>query len=233
MDTSSTFYLKSKTSDLLIIAAHFDKSLRSTYNSIINASGNQADFIDILDNEAGSNIRFWNFNFPLLIDLYPSLFWYSSDEIFSSGSPLLEVAISGLQPYLDNGGKLIVSAFLTGDADQSSPIFNFAPIDSISPKNGVSQARYVNGSVARPQLPNYDSLICTANIANAAPFHNSLGSTALFISEPLKLNGWDGPEVIGAKVENGSAQTNFIFFSVELHKFNGNPQGLQTFLRLH
>ncbi|QNL21882.1 hypothetical protein HZR84_08005 [Hyphobacterium sp. CCMP332] len=229
VDTTSTFYLKSKTSDLLIIAAHFDKSLRSTYNSIINASGNPADFIDILDNEAGSNIRFWNFNFPLLIDLYPSLFWYSSDENFSSGSPLLEVAISGLQPYLDDGGKLIISAFLTGDADQSSPIFNFAPIDSISPKNGVSQARYVNGSVARPQLPAYDSLICTANIANAAPFHNSLGSTALFLSEPLKLNGWDGPEVIGAKVENGSGQTNFIFFSIELHKFNGNPQGLQTF----
>lgn len=229
IDTSSTFYLISKTSDLLVVAAHFDNSLQSTYNGIISASGNSNDFINILNNEAGSNIRFWIFNFPLLIDLYPSLFWYSSNEIFSSGSPLLEVAISSLQPYLDEGGKLIISAFLTGDADQSSPIFDFAPMDSISPKMGVSQARYVNGSVARPQLSGYDSLICTSNIANAAPFHNSLGSTAMFLSEPLKLNGWEGPEVIGAKVENGADQTNFIFFSVELHKFNGNPQGLQTF----
>ena len=51
----------------------------------------------------------------------------------------------------------------------------------------------------------------------------------MFRSEPLKLNGWEGPDVIGAKVQNGNGQTNFIFFSVELSKFNGNPSGLSTF----
>ena len=118
---------------------------------------------------------------------------------------------------------------MSGDADQESPIFNFAPIDSISPKDGISQARYVNGSAARPLINGYDSLLCTSNIANAAPFHNSLGSEAIFEAEPLKLNGWEGPEVIGARVKNGNGQTNFIFFSVELHKFNGRPEGLSTF----
>lgn len=228
-DTSETFYLKSKNADFLVISAHFDGNLRNTYGGIFNGINQNFDFIDILENDANSSIQFWNFNFPLIIDLYGSLFWYSSDVAFTSGSPLVEVAITSLQPYLDNGGKMIISALLTGDVDQESPLFDFAPMDSISPKDGLAQARYVNGSVAVPQLPGYDSLLCTANIANAAPFHNSPGSTAMFKAEPLKLNGWDGPEVIGAKLENGSNNTNFIFFSVELHKFNGNPQGLQTF----
>ncbi len=229
IDTSNTFFLKSKTSEFLLVAAHFDKTVRFNYQNIINTSGTNNDFIDILENEATSNIRFWNFTFPLIIDQYESVFWYSSDERFSSGSPLLEVAINTLQPFLDNGGKLIISAFLTGDADPLSPIFNFAPIDSISPKIGTSQARYVNGSVAVPQLMGYDSLQCTANIANAAPFHNSQGSIALFKAEPLSLNGWTGPDVIGALVKNGNNQSNFIFFSVELHKFGGKPGGLETF----
>lgn len=229
VDTSSTFFLKSKSSDFLLVGVHFDQSLKGVYGEILDNISQPYDFIDLLDNEGRENIRFWNFNFPLLLELYESVFWYSSDETFSSGTPLLELAISNLQPFLDGGGKLIVSAFLTGDADPASPIFNFAPIDSISPKVGISQARYVNGSVARPEINGYDSLLCTTNIANAAPFHNSAGSMPLFKAEPLKLNGWDGPEVIGAKVANGNGQTNFIFFSVELHKFNGRPQGLETF----
>lgn len=228
-DTSETFFLKSKNADFLVVGAHFDQNLRNTYGGIFNEINQSFDFIDILENEAGSSIQFWNFNFPLILEQYNSLFWYSSDVTFSSGSPLLEVAITSLQPYLDNGGKIIVSALLTGDVDQASPIFDFAPMDTISPKDGLSQARYVNGSVAQPQISGYDSLLCTANIANAAPYHNSPGSIVMFRAEPLKLNGWDGPEVIGAKVENGSNQTNFIFFSVELHKFNGNPDGLKTF----
>jgi hypothetical protein len=229
VDTSSTFFLKSKTSDFLMIGVHFDPSLRGVYGGILNNISQPFDFIDILENKGRENIQFWNFNFPLILEQYESIFWYSSDETFSSGTPLLELSIGNLQPFLDNGGKLIVSAFLTGDADPESPIFDFAPIDSISPKDGIAQARYVNGSIARPEIAGYDSLQCTTNIANAAPFHNSAGSIALFKAEPLKLNGWDGPEVIGAKVENGAGQTNFIFFSVELNKFNGRPQGLETF----
>lgn len=231
IDTSETFYLRNQVNDFLMMKVHFDGSTVPTYGTIFNNLGIGYDFIDLFENDAESEIRFWNFNFPLILDQYNTVFWYSSDGNFSSGTPLEDIAVNGLQPFLDGGGKLIMSVALSGDSDTISPIFNFAPIGSITPKDGVVQARYVNGSVGVPQDPviQYDSIQCTANIANAAPFENKDGSIVIYRAEPLKLNGWEGPDVIGAKVQNGNNQTNLIFFSVELHKFNGLPDGLQSF----
>ena len=49
----------------------------------------------------------------------------------------------------------------------------------------------------------------------------------MFGSEVVRVNNWSGPETIAGRSIFNNGKTNQVFFSVELHRLNGNPDALK------
>jgi hypothetical protein len=235
-DTSVTFFLKRQTSDFLLIESHLSgNAVGSVYKDAFQNQGRSFDFINLFKNNAASDVRFWNFNFRLILDLYDRCLWYSGFETFSSGTLLLEIGIFQVAGYLNDGGKMLMTTYITGDLPNTSVLFNLTPMDSISPRDGTNQGRYFAGDIAIPDSLNpdvqaYPDLICSGTILNAAPFYKNPQARGFYVSEARGTGNWAGPDNIGSYFNNLDGNPNFYFFSVELHLFNGDQTALALML---
>lgn len=235
-DTSSTFFLKPQTSNFLMIESHVGgNAVGGVYKDAFDQNARDYDFIDLFDNNADEDIRYWNFNFRLLLDLYDRALWYSGQETFSSGVLLLEIGMFPVVEYLNDGGKIMITTYITGDIQNTSALFNLTPMDSISPREGTNQARYFAGDIAwpdsaDPDLSDYSQLICSSTILNAAPYYRNPQARSFYIAPATGTGNWSGPDQIGAYFENLDGNPNFFFFSVELHLFYGDQAALADML---
>ncbi len=235
-DTSSIFFLKRKTTDFLMMESHtLGNSVRQVYIDAFNSQGRQFDFINLLENDAAEDIRYWNFNFLLLLELYDRSFWYGSQETFNSGVPLLEIGMFPVVGYLNEGGKILISTYITGDLENTSALFNLTPMDSIEERSGTNQARYFTGDIAwadssNQDISDYPSLVCSSTILNVGPFYINPQASKFYIAPATPTGNWDGPDNVGAYFSNLDGNPNFFFFSIELHLFNGDNNALSTML---
>ena len=231
VDTTNVFHVLRKTSDLLVVNTH-ESSVSPTpqevYHPIITAvySGG-FDYLD-MKTGGGKNLpQFWSPTFELLVNLYDKVFWYSDDSDLD-GQMYLDAAAAVLLNYLDQGGKLFITTEFVSGYQNDSPIIDLAPMDSLSTSSG--QARITTDSVAYPNLfiSGYDTLVPSSFITGADPFYVSSGDSVLYNAQVKRVGGWSGPTTIAAIKTNSATQTNMVFFSIELHKLNGNPTALQN-----
>ncbi len=236
IDTSATFFLKRQTSDFLLMESHVGAAtVRTVYFDAFNSLSRTYDFINLFDNNADTDLRFWNYNFRMILDLYDRVFWYGGNETFSSGVLMLEIGIFPVAEYLNDGGKVLISTYVTGDLPPSSPLFTLTPMDSIAPREGTNQGRYFPGDPAipdtsNPDLSGYSDLACSGTILNAGPYHPKPQAKGFYISEATGTGNWVGPNTIGAYFEDLNGNPNLFFFSVELHLFNQDPNALSQML---
>ena len=225
-----SFYLQKKNNNMLVINASSNSpNPSSIYLPILNQVYPNYDYVDFI---AKGNKYFpttFNPTFDLYIKSYSRLFIFT-DESKYNGVVLLEAASPALQDFLNNGGKLLVSTKFANGFDNSSPIFEFAPMDSLSSSPG--QARIPVDSLAVPDAQNassYSTLKSSEFVIGADPFYVKSNAQVMFRAQLQKIGGWKGSNVICAKTHNGSGKTNQVFCSVDLSVLNGDPAALKTF----
>jgi hypothetical protein len=239
-DTLAPFYLKPKRSDLLIIQSHDGTSPQPhpIYRDQFDQMGMVYDDLNMFKNGATNEIRFWNYTFEDMLLLYDRIFWYTSQSgqaKFRGQELFIEKASLPLQLFLSKpNSKLMISASLPHNLDPNSRLYLFTPMDSIRTFVAGQQARLFSGYRAFPAKVGFDTLtVSVPNITAAAPFYLKPSADTLYTAQLLASGGWVGPSIIGAALKNPQGRLKFVFFSLELHKFNSNPQALRsTFQRI-
>jgi hypothetical protein len=226
---SSSFYLKRKSSDLLVIDAYpSDPLARSTYTSLLNTVYPDYNFISIYDNNRKYQPKYWNIAFKEWISLYDKVFWYSSKGSFNAGTAesglLLETAAQAFQSYLNTGGKLLIISSLPAiDSNYNfvpaSPVFTLLPIDTLSTSNG--QARLQTDSVVVATVGSgYPDLFPSQFITGLSPFYPRPGSEVIYNAQITPSQGWIGPKVTGARQRGNNGKIQLVFFSTDMHYLN-------------
>ncbi len=234
VDSSRIFFVKNQNSDLLVINGHGRAAASNTTRAVLDAVATDGyDWLDIRDNLPS----FWDPTFTLYLQLYGRIYWFDDGTpIAGQGDVyLLEQAANSFQAYLNNGGKLMVSTTFSTVFDNAarqaqSLIFDFSPADSLSSAPG--QARIPRGGpLAGVGIFSEQDTLFKDNLSlltGADPFYPKNPENVLFEADLVEVGGWTGPNTVAARSTFTNNETNQVFFSVELHLFNGDIDALES-----
>jgi len=232
-DSTISFYWKNQTSNLLVIDGVQGFTAAGILLPAVLSTNGSYDYINYNISKNKNAPYYWNPTFQLLISLYKEVFIYTDNEEIN-GSLILESAASAFQTYLNNNGKILISTQLTSALSTTSPLFQYAPLDSILHPSGTPppQARIATDSAASPNDTNaagYPTLVSNVYITGVEPFYPSFSAKIMYRGHLTKLLGWNGPNVVSAKLLNPNNKTNLVFWSVPLQDFDQNPNSLTAY----
>jgi len=227
-DTLKSFYLKKKSSDLLVIDAHninVTPNPTAIYLPLINEINGNYDLYDLFPSGFANFPSFWKPTFSLLLNLYDKVFWYGESTAINNSLPL-ELASAAIQDYLNKGGKVLISSSFPASVVRTSAIYQFSPVDSFATVLTGQRIDFPIDSLAVKQAdaPNFPNLKVTKFINGLDPFY-AKSSAKIIYKAQLKTNGFFAPKAICAKSENADGKTNQIFCSVELNNLLGDADG--------
>lgn len=223
-DSTKVFYCKRKTSDLLYIDAYSTNEDLTILNPI---------FIDLFPqgidkyNLISYKPLLWNITFVEYIKLYKKVYWNNDD------SNLLELGAASVESYLSDGGKALISTYTTKN-DTTSPIARFAPFQSLTLDkfNGVIIEDYNTLSGFNSNANK--KLFSTGGgfVSPKAQFLKAGASNYIQSLDSLKdeRGRWIGSNILATSTKAANGKTNQIFFTVPLHRLNGNPTELKNLL---
>ena len=232
IDTSTTFFMKGKTNDILVVGgvevAHDD------YKTIFNNAGITYDFINMTANGGENQPKLWNITFRLQLLQYSKLFFYSDEAGYINPfsnvkSILLEFAAASLQEYANLGGKYLVSTSFDHDTNIDGFI-GVLPIASVSAKD-YGDARFYGDSVGTSSLNDFPEISPTGfAILGTGVFNIDSADTEVIyeaaLSDRRRTIPWPDTEII-ASGRRVNGKLNQVFFSVQLFELNGDQQALQ------
>jgi hypothetical protein len=228
VDSSNVFFLRQKTSDLLLVGAQ-PTSVRQAYTGLLDELNISYDIEDYHRNAAADAPKFWDPGFRLLSGLYDKLFIYADpstlppNPVSGAEEPLLNLAASAIQIFTDKGGKSLTTTSFTPTAD-ITPLIGAFPIDQVISSPG--QARIVpdSGLYSVDSIA-YPDLFPSSIDIGVDPFVRSADSELFYRARLTRLSGWNGDDLIASRRRrNGSV--NQILFSIELHKYLGDRSAM-------
>ncbi len=221
IDSTNLFYCKRKISDLLYIDAFSTNEDLNILNPIFNDLFPQGvDKINLISFKP----LLWNITFKEYLKLYKKVYWNNDD------SNLLELASSSLESYLSDGGKILISSEVNV-RDNNSPLIRFAPFDSLSNNENVQpRINTLNtitgyGTNETYKLSSSQTLI---NVYTQYPKVNA-DSYLKLVNKPTTNTAWLGTNIIASMTKRNN-KPNQIFFTIPLHRLNGNPTELKNLL---
>lgn len=229
IDTISEIYIRGKQEDVLLIGANSAQP-NAFYKNNLLAAGIEFDFLDYVANDAVNQPPVWYPTFQLLLQQYDAVVMCANDVNYTNLQTnaediILEYAANSIQNYIDGGGKLFLSTSFPNAFSTGSALFGILPIDSLS--TSLGQARLPIDSLVESQVTGFPDLLCNSFISGLDPFYPSSDAELLYRAQLTKNNGWDGPNITGVR-RRLNGKTNFVFFSVELHKIDGDQAAMSN-----
>jgi len=239
IDTSTTFYMKGKVKDLLVVGGIGTAHRR--YKDRLRDAMIEYDFLDLTVDNGINQPAIWNITFKLQLLQYSKLFFYSDETFFINPYTnvkqiILEFAASSLQEYANTGGKYLITTYF--DHDQSIEGFRgVLPIQSLSSKN-YADASLLRDSLAIARDPTFPSLRTQKPLAitKLGVFNIDTNDTDIFYTAQLSdkrvgsvFPEWPDTKIMASarpKKLNASMKYNQIFFSMQLWELNGDKQAL-------
>lgn len=227
-DTSSAIVVTNQSEDFLVIGANASMP-NAFYGTNLQSVGASYDFIDMMRASGKNQPKIWAPTFSLLLSLYDQVLIYSDASTLtnaqtSSEGTILEFAATSIQKYSDDGGKLMITTSFPNDLGISSTLFGVLPMDSLSTSEG--QARLAVDSLAEGQS-GFPDLVSSSFIVGLDPIYPSTDASVLYTAQLTRNAGWVGPDIVAVRRQN-NGNTNFIFFSLELHRMNNDPTAMES-----
>jgi hypothetical protein len=226
VDTSEIIFIKRQTSDLLLISGQ-PPEVNFEYQRLVGDNYVDFDAIDFALDNGQYQPKFWNPTFSLLTELYDKLVFNCDQSLFSNpitgqSGLLLEFAAPVLQNYTNTGGKsFVITSFPAGFVP--SELRGAIPIDSLSTTSG--QAVVSNDSSVVGINNDWPNIQPKNLILGLDPFLPSIDGEPIYTAQISTFGAWEGPNIVGAiRKQNGN--TNQVFFSVELYRFDKDPVAL-------
>lgn len=240
-DTTKSIFVTAQRGDLLVLEGHYSDSLLPFYKTQVFANSSVApdgvDFITFAQNDELDQPQVLDPTLDLLFSLYKSIYFYNDVRNSGDDPYLLESYYPYFRNYLRNNGKLILSCPFPKAVEalsSNSPVFSLIPVSTQgfgTTAFQVSVARLNNNRAVNPAARATGFPALTSNFAfasidpfNITPDGDSLYSAPNIFYTPANPSA---SQIIAARKKNAQGKTNLVYFSVELHKLNGNNQNLQ------
>lgn len=237
IDTSTTFFVKGKVNDLLVIGGISNPNPNQIYKDVLTNINANYDFIDMLVANGIYRPKIWNITFKLQLSFYDKLFFYSDETSLSNpysgtSSLLLESAANSLQDYSNNGGKYFISTFFT----HTTNIDGFIGVLPISGKsatrtsdNSVSKDSTFRSPIATFPDLKLDGFLWTAvGVFNIDSTDTEVLYTApVFTGSFVNPEPWNDTKIIGSgRRRNG--KLNQVFFNIGLWRLKETQADLDA-----
>ncbi len=245
IDTLSPFFLRRKTSDLLVLDAYNIATIPNAdvvYKEVLQSVYGAVDYYDFFRQNKAYFPSIWKPTFSLFLNLYDKVFWYSDNIASNNNAMLLESGASAIQNYLNADGKLFVCSDFANNAyplafSKTSPVFQFSPADSFQTFFAANQ----KASIPKDSLmvPNsaagngYPTLLASSFADAVDPFFEKSNATVIYTANTKRNAGLTNTKVVMAKTQNANGKTNQVFCSIDLFKMQGdaNANGQQDELK--
>ena len=253
VDTSTSFFMKGKTSDFLVVGGV--PAANNDYKDILqNGISINYDFIDLALNNGINQPKIWNITFKLQLRQFSKLFLYSDESLFDNSytnkkSFILEFAAASLLEFANQGGKYFISTSFNHNTNIDA-FTGVLPISSVSTKNYGSarlwgsargDSALVTSVIEDKSLPDSLWVRDTTNFPDLTTQFFALSGVGAFnidstdtevlysgqLSDGSNLIEWpDTKTVASGRRVNG--KLNQVFFNVQLFELNGNPSKLNA-----
>lgn len=233
LDTSTTFFMKSKQNDLLVVGGV--SSAHNTYKGLLNAVNLDYDFLNLTVSNGIYRPLLWNTTFRLQLSFYDKLFFYSDETTFLNNYTnlkllLIEFAAASLQEYANSGGKYLISTSFDWD-DNIDGFRGVLPIESVSTKN-YGDARLYRDSSVIPEISTFPTLEASAfALTGVGAFNIDPNDTEVLyraqLSDRRNTTNWPDTKIV-ASARRLNGRLNQIFFNMQLFELDRDPVKLQA-----
>ncbi len=238
IDTSSSFYMKGKSSDFLVIGGV--PAANVPYQDILQNGVNISyDFIDLAINNGENQPKIWNITFRLQLRQFSKLFLYSDESLFDNTytnqkSFILEFAAASLLDFANQGGKYFISTSFNHNTNIDA-FTGVLPISTVSTRNFGSARLWGaarGDSALVSDLPNFPNLTTQQFAITGVGVFNidSTDTEVLYtgqLSDGSNLNEWPDTKIV-ASGRRSNGKLNQVFFNVQLFELKGNPTNLNA-----
>lgn len=253
VDTSTTFFMKGKTSDFLVVGGV--PAANNDYKDILqNGININYNFIDLASNNGENQPKIWNITFKLQLRQFSKLFLYSDESLFDNSytnkkSFILEFAAASLQEFANEGGKYFISTSFNHNTNIDA-FTGVLPITSVSTKNFGSarlwgaargDSALVTDVIIDKSLPDSLWVKDTINFPNLTTQFFAITGVGVFnidttdteviyrgqLSDGSNLNEWPDTKIV-ASGRRLNGKFNQVFFNVQLFELKGDPVKLNA-----
>ena len=236
IDTSSTFYLKGKVNDVLVVSG-VSGAINANYLRALDSAQIQYDYLSLLASNGIYRPKLWNVTFKLALTSYDKLFFYSNEDTYLNpytniSNLLLEFAAPSLQAFANQGGKYFISTAF-GSQVVIDGFVGLLPIQSRSATN-TTNAFLMRDSALVAELPNFPDIVNTQFAVPAiGTFNINTEDTEVLyraqITEGLAFpppgTPWPDTKII-ASGRRVNGRLNQVFFACELNDLRPTNQQL-------
>lgn len=253
IDTTTTFFMKGKTNDFLVIGGV--PSANNDYRDILQNGVNiNYDFLDLAANNGQNQPKIWNITFRLQLRQFNKLFLYSDESLFDNTytnqkSFILEFAAASLLDFANQGGKYFISTSFNHNTNIDA-FTGVLPISSVSTQNfgsarlwgaargdsalvtrvvedrTVADSLQIRDTVNFPNLTTQFFAITGVGAFNIDPTDTEIIYEAQ-LSNGANTNEWTDTKIV-ASGRRSNGKLNQVFFNVQLFELKGNPNNLNT-----
>jgi len=240
IDTSTTFYMKGKTNDFLVIGGV--PAANDDYKEILtNGININYDFLDLAIDNGANQPKLWNITFRLQLRQFNKLFLYSDESLFDNTytnqkSFILEFAAASLLDFANEGGKYFISTSFNHNTNIDA-FTGVLPISSVSTRNFGFARLWGPGrgdSALVSNLPNFPDLTVgppAVVLVGIGVFNiDSTDTEVLYrgqLSDGSNRNEWTDTKIV-ASGRRLNGKLNQVFFNVQLFELGGNQANLNA-----
>lgn len=232
IDTSDTFYLKSKTTGakMLWISGQV-ASISDKYRSVLNSLPITYDYLSYGNSITGDDMpSYWDPTFRLISAQYAKMFVNSGQETYknrvtSRDLTMLEFMAPAIQSFTNDGGKSFITTSFNKDKDLSE-ISGPYPVKNLVVSSGQARIFPDSGLVAvfSGSYPNINPQNLQSGVV---PMEGTDDSEDFYRARLTKLQGWSGTDIVGV-IRRPNNVWSQVFFGVELHNYDRDPQALEN-----
>lgn len=222
---SDSIYIKKVKSNILFVDGYASASPISFYKNGFSAVGfNTIDTIQIFEKVGGiyTQQSADNLTQEKIFSLFDVIVWFSNDANNS-----LSLAQKTTTTFFNDGGKMLMSVYISSSFDPLSNFLDFTPISSLTDPEDTTLILDLAAQLLPDDL-SFPTLQASSIVSIVKPLELQTGAEVLYQAEltakdnaTLTFSDWNGNSVIIAKKKNLSGNTNFVFSALELQKLDG------------
>lgn len=222
---ADSVFVKKKHSNILLVNGYTTASNEAFYMSHLAANGfSVVDTMQIFESVAGAYTQQSadNLTQGKIFAMFDVIVWFSNnaDNSFSLAQKTTEA-------FFNNGGKMLMSVYISSSFDPLSNFLDFTPIASLV--NPVDTTLILDlGAALSPLEGDWPNLQGTSIVGVVKPINLQIGATPLYAAAltakdniNLTFTPWAGVSTVIAFKADGTGQTNFVISTLELNKLDG------------
>ncbi len=232
VDTADEVTIVLPTSDVLVVNGQ-SASVSSSYQTALTNANVTFDYLDYGSNGGENQPAFWTPTVNQILKQYDVLFINADAQVFQNQAtgqtgPLLALMGPAVQEYTDLGKKIFVTTSF-GTLTDLSGITGTYPITDVVRSSGL--VRVYPDSATYPLMDTalYPLMQSTNVLVGITPIEKTADAENWYRTELTPLSGWNGDNLVGVRRRLGG-NISQVFFSMELWRFNKDPQALENLL---